>query len=131
MNYATMQQGIKYLFVGGTSFLLDVSLLIIAKEVVSIPPTCAIIFIQVVVLLYNFLLNKYWSFQNTQKTHRQFVRYMSLAGVNYIFGVVAMYVGHDVLSYDYRLVRVLTVAVTVLWNFVLYKFWVYKKEISQ
>ena len=88
----------------------------------------AMILNQIILLNYNFLLNKYWSFRNRAMPHKQLVRYLSLAIFNYLFAVGTMYLFNHILNFDYRLVRVATIAIMVSWNFLLYKYWVYKVE---
>ena len=115
----------KYTFVGCSGFVLDIGLLILFKEVFLLTATLAVILEQIVVLIYNFTLNKYWSFRNRAMPHKQLVRYLILAGWNYVFGVIMMYIFSDGMGYDYRFVRIVSVVIAVMWNFILYKHWVY------
>ncbi len=57
--------------------------------------------------------------------HKQVVRYLILAGWNYLFAIFTMYLISEVMGYDYRIVRLGTIAMAVSWNFFLYKYWVY------
>lgn len=116
----------KYFIVGFSGLLIDMGSLVLLKEVFGLWPVLAVIINQAFLLVYNFTLNKYWSFKNKGMPHRQIVRYLILAGFNYLFGVVAMYIFNHKLGFDYRLVRILTIALMVSWNFFLYKYWVYK-----
>lgn len=120
----------KYFIVGFSGLFIDMATLILFKEVFGLNPVFAVIINQVLLLGYNFSLNKYWSFRNKAMPHRQVVRYLTLAGLNYAFSVGMMYAFSDHLGYDYRLVRIGTIAVMVAWNFFLYKYWVYKTEAS-
>lgn len=122
------RQFIKYFIVGISGFVLNFSLLIFAKEILGITAVVATAIIGLLLMSYNFLLNKYWSFREKSMPHKQIARYLILNCVNYIFSVVAMYIFHDLLKYDYRLVNIGTVAMMVTWNFLLLKYWVYKVE---
>jgi putative flippase GtrA len=42
-----------------------------------------------------------------------------------------MYVFNHGFGFDYRLVRICSIALMVSWNFFLYKYWVYKPDLSQ
>lgn len=119
-------QFFRYVVVGGSGVFLDIGLLIIAKEWLGIGATMGVIVTQLVVLAYNFILNKYWSFQSTHLAHKQLVRYLSLAACNYGFSAFAMYIGHDIFGWYYVAVRIGTIALMVTWNFALYKWWVYR-----
>lgn len=118
---------IKYTVVGVSGLFLDMGTLILFTERFGFHPVVSVIFNQAVVLSYNFTLNKYWSFRNRALPHRQIVRYGTLMGWNYLFSVGAMYVFHTHVGFDYRLVRLASIAVMVSWNFLLYKFWVYRE----
>lgn len=126
--WSIRHQFIKYFIVGFSGVFLDMGTLIFLKEYFFLAATVAVIINQVLMLTYNFLLNKYWSFKNKEIPHRQIVRYLILAGFNYLFSVVMMYYFNHIHDFDYRLVRLATIAVMVLWNFFLYKYWVYKEN---
>lgn len=117
----------RYLFVGGSGFFLDVGILYFFKEVLYFSATFGVIFSQAVVIFYNFFLNKYWSFGSKGSGHTQFLKFIFLMGINYSSGVGAMYLFHDIFLYNYIFVRVCTVAFFVPLNFLLYKYWIYKK----
>jgi putative flippase GtrA len=119
-------QFFRYFVVGTTSFVIDFGLLILFKEVFGWKPVFAVVVMQVIVLLYNFTLNKYWSFKSTESSHRQVARYLILQSWNYVFGVGMMYLFNELIQFDYRLVRLGTVMLMTLWNFLLYKYWVYQ-----
>ncbi len=116
----------KYAVVGFSGFFLDMGLLIFSKTVLNMNATISVAIILCIVMVYNFLLNKYWSFKNHAMPHKQFVRYAILAAWNYIFGVAMMYIFNELLEFDYRLVRIAAIGIAVGWNFFLYKYWVYK-----
>ncbi|MEK7102601.1 MAG: GtrA family protein [Patescibacteria group bacterium] len=116
----------KYFLVGISGLILDVGLLYLASGVLHIRPLYALLVTQVFVITYNFLLNKHWSFESRGAHHRQFARYALVLGFNYTVGEGAMYFGHEVLEVNYLIVRIVTVAVAVSWNFLLYNYWVYR-----
>jgi len=118
----------KYFIVGFSGVFIDMGTLILLKEKFGMHPTMAVSINAFITLAYNFTLNKYWSFRNHAMPHKQIIRYLILAGANYVFSVGIMHVGADWLGYDYRLVRLATIAVMVAWNFFLYKYWVYRVE---
>ena len=118
----------KYFIVGFSGLFIDMGTLILFTEAFGIMPWVAVVMNQAILLTYNFTLNKYWSFRNKALPHRQIVRYGILAGWNYLFSVTTMFVFNARLDYDYRAVRILSIAVMVSWNFFLYKYWVYRNN---
>lgn len=117
----------KYVIVGGSGVFLDMGTLILFKERFGLIPVVAVVLNQALLLAYNFTLNKYWSFRNTAIPHWQLARYMTLAAANYVVAVSMMQWLHHGMEFDYRLVRLGTIALTVSWNFLLYKYWVYRR----
>ena len=117
---------VKYFVVGISGLILDIGLLYLASDVWDIRPLFALLVTQIIVITYNYLLNKYWSFESRGAHGRELARYSVVLGFNYLFGEAAMYVGNEVLSIHHLLIRVITVALAVSWNFLLYNYWVYK-----
>ncbi len=119
-------QFIKYFIIGISGVFLDVGSLILLKEKFGWNPTLAVVVNQIFILVFNFSLNKYWSFKETSMPHKQVVRYLILAGLNYAFSIAVMYLFNHLWGFDYRLVRLSTIAAMVSWNFFSYKYWVYR-----
>lgn len=126
--WSLRHQFIKYFIIGITGVFLDVGSLILLKEKFGWTPTLAVVVNQIFILVFNFSLNKYWSFREKSLPHKQIVRYLILAGLNYVFSITVMYIFNHVLGWDYRLIRLATIAVMVSWNFFLYKYWVYHES---
>lgn len=124
--WSSRVQFAKYVVVGLSGVVLDIGSLWFLKERLAWNAVFAVVVNQAVLLGYNFSLNKYWSFQNTDIPHAQAVRYLSLAGFNYAFAIAMMYLWHDRLGFHYLGVRIGSIACMTLWNFILYKKWVYK-----
>jgi putative flippase GtrA len=77
-------------------------------------------------LLLNFYLNKLWTFQRKDNTLPQMVRYFTLAGVNYLLTLLLMYLFTSLLGINPLLSRGVVLAMVSSWNFLLYKYVVYR-----
>ncbi|MBU0661422.1 GtrA family protein [Patescibacteria group bacterium] len=119
-------QLVRYFVIGLSGLAIDIGLLALCTRLFGINPTIAVIFVQFVVIIYNFLLNKYWTFKSQGLAHKQFVRYSVLVTWNYLFGVTVMYFCNEIAGMDEIIVRLVSIAITVLWNFILYKKWIYR-----
>ncbi len=126
--HRTKKEFFRYFVVGITGVLLDLGLLIVLKEYLDWTPFLSVAISQILVILYNFLLNKYWSFGSRDMPHWQFVRFMVVVGFNYLVSLAVIYIFSQKMSFDYRIVRLANIILSVSWNFVLYKYWVYKVE---
>ena len=125
--WSLRRQFIKYFIIGVIGVVLDMSSLIFFKEVLGWMPVVAVIVNQAFMLAYIFILNKCWTFKNKEMPHGQIAKFLALAGFNYAFAVAIMYVFNHEFGFDYRLVRICSIALMVSWNFLLYKYWVYKE----
>jgi putative flippase GtrA len=123
--WSLRRQFAKYFIIGIISFIADMSSLIFLKEVLHILPFVAVITNQAFILIFVFLMNKYWSFKEHSLTHRQLWRFGLVVAFNYSFSVAAMYLFNHRFNYDYRLVRLASIILAVSWNFFLYKYFVY------
>lgn len=119
-------QFVKYFVTGVSGLLLDILLLFLLKEYLNVRPVIAVIISQALLLNYVFLINKHWSFGAEGMTHKQAVKYYILAGANYLFSVLWMWLFNEQLRVYYLLARIINIALAVSWNFLLYKYWVYK-----
>jgi putative flippase GtrA len=120
-------QLLKFFAVGLSSTLIDLLLLIFFKESLKLSPVLAVATSQLLVITYNFLLNKYWSFAASNRTVKQFSRYLILVIFNYLASITLMYLLYELAGFDYKLVRLFSIAVLFLTNFLVYKHWVYKE----
>ncbi len=115
----------KYFVIGFSAFLLDVGSLFVLKNYLGLRPFVAVIVNQPFLLFYVFYLNKHWSFKAGGLTHRQMVRFLTVAGINYVISALWMWGFNERLGLQYLVARTLNVALAVAWNFLLYKYWVY------
>jgi len=116
----------KYTAIGISAVILDMLSLMLFKEVFGWLPVVAVIVNQAFLLIYVFCLNKYWTFHDKNMPQRQVLRFLTLMSFNYVIAVLFMYIFNQQLEFDYRLVRMATIALAVSWNFLLYRNWVYK-----
>lgn len=120
----------KYFIIGISSFFVDVGSLYVLKEWAGFTPTFAVVINQPIIAFLVFYLNKRWSFRAGGLTQIQILRFYSLVGANYLFSIVWIHITHDWLGIQYILARTANIALAVSWNFLLYKYWVYRVEVE-
>ncbi|MFA6514368.1 MAG: GtrA family protein [Patescibacteria group bacterium] len=118
----------RFLVVGSSSALIDIGLLIFLKEKINFTPVLAVATNQIIIIIYNFLLNKYWSFETRKKPLRQFSRYVILVAFNYFASIILMYLLYSLIGIDYKIVRLVSIGLLFSCNFIAYKHWVYKER---
>ena len=126
--WSMRQQFARYFIIGFSGVILDVGSLYLLKEYLHLRPVVAVIINGIFLLNYVFFLNKYWAFKSTGITHKQIVRFFILAGFNYVIAIAWMFIFNHKFGFNYLLVRIANIALSVAWNFLLYKYWVYKHE---
>ena len=72
-----------------------------------------------------FLMNKYVAFKKKNDFMRHLLRFFVVDMANIIVGAVALYALVDGLGMDKQVAKILTMGMVVLWNFFIYKFFVY------
>ncbi len=121
----------KYFIIGVCGVVLDIGSLYLLKEWLHLRPVVAVVINQAFLINYVFFLNKYWAFKSKGITHKQMVRFYILALINYGISVGWMYWFNERLHFQYLAVRLANVALSVAWNFLLYKYWVYRETTPQ
>lgn len=116
----------KFFVVGVSGVLLDLGLLFLFSQIVHIWPPFAVVLVQTCVLSYNFLLNKYWAFGVKDNIKSQFWKYTLLVIANYALSFGSMYLFYHIFSFNYMIIRVSTIACIFPFNFLAYKYWVYR-----
>lgn len=120
-------QFFKYAVIGTSGVFIDLITLYCLKEYFGLRPFFAVGINQIIVLCYIFFLNKHWSFQSKGESGRQVIKFLMVACGNYLFAIGWMYLFNENLGFNYMLVRVANIAMSVSWNFLLYRGFVYKK----
>ena len=121
-------QFVRYFVIGLGAVALDISSLYLLKQYFHIRPVVAVVINGIFIMNYVFFLNKYWAFKSNGITHKQMIKFFILAGINYVISITWMYIFNHKFGFHYLLVRVANIALSVAWNFLLYKYWVYKHE---
>lgn len=118
----------RYFVVGLSALILDIGTLYLLKEFLDLRPVMAVVINGIFMLNYVFFLNKHWTFKSGGVTHKQMIRFFILAGGNYGISIGWMFIFNEKVGINYLLVRISNIALAVAWNFLLYKYWVYKRE---
>lgn len=126
--WSMRRQFSRYFIIGFSGVILDVGSLYLLKQYLHLRPVTAVIINGIFLLNYVFFLNKYWTFKSDGISHKQMVRFFVLSGMNYAISIVWMYIFNHKFGFNYLFVRLANIALSVAWNFLLYKYWVYKHE---
>jgi dolichyl-phosphate beta-glucosyltransferase len=132
---------LKYAVVGTIGTVVDVGTLYLFVEYVHIPLLISTTLSFILAVINNFILNKYWTFQNTNSNIRkQFIKFLIVALIGLGLTLILMYLFvyiiniPDIILYNigikgYVLSKLLTSIIVLLWNFLGNKYWSFKDTI--
>ena len=114
-----------YLVVGGLTVVVDIGLLALLHEAYGVPLGLATTVAFCTAVTVNFLLNRSaMSSRGSQGLMQHALRYGSLVAANYVITLaVVTTAGH--VGDRYLVAKVAVVAGSTLWNFLLYRHWVF------
>lgn len=116
---------VRYLFVGGTTFMLDVIVLVFLHGKLNINLAVSTSLAYWLSVLYNFSLNRSWTFSKSEQEslHKHATLYGALLAVNYLFTVTFVsLVSHYIY---FGLAKALAVMIQVSWTYYLYKNYIF------
>ncbi len=119
---------VRFLLVGGSSAAIDVGLLVALRELAGLPIPVATTIAFWTALLYNFALNRAWSFGavggGTRMAGTALARYLAVVALNY--GVTLLIVtGGAAMGVPYAIAKVVAIGVGTLYTYVAYERWVF------
>lgn len=119
---------VRYLFVGGSTFILQSGLLLFLHGVEHVNLPIATSMSYWTSIIYNFCLNRWWTFSATDNKNlrKHITTYGSLLLFNYAFVVIFVhFVSHRV---NYAVANGLAVLLQMSWNYFIYKNYIFKKH---
>ncbi len=118
---------IRYVFVGGTSFILDFGVLVLLHEPGHASLLVAASVSYWLAITYNFLLNRYWTFgvRDLEKIHHHMFMYGLLLAFNYLFTLIFLNVTTG-LGLHYTVAKIIAVAIQISWTYLAYKKIIFK-----
>jgi putative flippase GtrA len=121
---------VRFLFVGGLSFALDLGLLALLHEVFGVELWLATPVAFVVSLVFNFLLQRMFTFRATNKGSVSAVKYILLVIVNIAVSDLVV-TGFDALGWSYLIGKACATVMTTVWNYFLYRHWIFKRDAGE
>jgi putative flippase GtrA len=114
-----------YLVVGGLTVIVDIGLLGLLHELYGVPLGVATTVAFGAAVLLNFLLNRtLMSSSGSSGLTQHALRYASLVVANYVITLAVVTTAGQV-GDRYLVAKVAVVAVSTMWNFLLYRHWVF------
>ncbi len=114
------QQFMKFGLVGFLAFLIDFGVMVFLTEAFGIDPVISATVSFIVSVLFNYLASMRFVFARRDDISRlrEMLVFIALSVVGLVINDALMWAGADILSIDYRIVKLFATAVVMVWNFV-------------
>ncbi|MBP9714927.1 MAG: GtrA family protein [Candidatus Pacebacteria bacterium] len=121
-------KGMKFIISGGTAAFVALSLFYVFWNILHIWYLLASILSFLFSVVVGFILQKYFTFENTVKsdTKKQAFLFLFISLINLLINIALMAFFVEILKLDQMLSKIVTLAILALWNFFVYKKFVFK-----
>lgn len=112
---------VRYLLVGGTTFIIDFGLLYSLHSKFKVGLDISTTIAYWVSIVYNFILNRYWTFNAREKESlkKHLLIYCSLLLFNYAFVIIFISImSHHI---NYIVAKAIAVLLQMIWTYPVYK----------
>ena len=135
-KYKLLQEFSRYVLVGGTAFVIDMSLLYLFKNYVFYNFVEIGVYISTALgfiggLIYNYILSLVFVFENAKtrnkgKTIGAFIVFLLIGVAGLLLTEIGMYIGIQIFAINYLVVKILVSAVVLIWNYGIRKILIFK-----
>jgi putative flippase GtrA len=122
--------GVRYLIAGGLSFIVDFGLLTLFKEVLAWPLWLSTATAFLLSFVFNYLVQRVFSFSSNAPHGVALVKYTLLVAFNTLATVVIVGLVNQA-DGSWGIGKVLSTAATTVWNYFIYKYWVFRSAKGQ
>lgn len=128
MNKQLFIQIFRFVIVGGLAFIIDYITLIFFKEIIglSLLSSAAIAFITSVI--FNYIMSIKWVFDvdKEKSAKKNFIIFIVLSIIGLAITELIMYIGSNILSINYLIVKIFATAIVMVFNFITRKIFLEK-----
>jgi putative flippase GtrA len=121
------QRFLRYVFSGGLATCSDIGLYLVLLSF-GVYFVMASVFSGVLAFFAAFFLHKYVTYQESGDTTEHFIRYCILTALNFLAQNIILYVAVMHMGISEGWAKVMASASAILWNFFLYKRFVYRTK---
>lgn len=113
-------QIMKFGVVGVIAFVIDYGVMVFLTEVFGLNPVVSATISFIVSVIFNYIASMRYVFSHKEdmSRSREFVIFIVLSIIGLIINDVLMWAGTELVSIDYRIVKIFATAVVMVWNFI-------------
>lgn len=115
-----VKQIVKFGLVGGLAFIIDYAVLIICKELLSLPILLATAIGFTVSVIFNYIASIKWVFDvnKERSSTKQFILFIVFSVIGLLITELIMWVGTDIFDINYLFVKIVATAIVMVFNFI-------------
>lgn len=120
MKNNLVKQILKFLVVGGTAFIIDYIVLFCCKEYLGFSILLSTALGFTISVIFNYIASVKWVFdvKEDNDPKKNFIIFIVLSIIGLILTEIIMWLGTDLISINYLIVKIFATAVVMVFNFV-------------
>jgi len=123
-------QFLRYIIVGGVSFVVDYGLLYLLTEYAGIHYILSATLSFIAGLIVNYVISINWIFRHSKLSNKtvEFTIYGIIGVVGLLFNNLLLFLFTDIFQFHYMISKLIAAAIVLFWNFVGRKVILFKKK---
>ena len=122
----------RYVFVGGTAFVVDFFFLYFFSDICGIYYLISAIFSFIISVLVNYIMSIKWVFNQTNIENRlfEFNMFLLISTIGLVFTEILLYLFTDILGIYYLISKIISAIIVLFWNFLARRVMFYGKNLK-
>ena len=114
-----MIQFFRYVFVGGTAFVVDFFFLFFFSDICGIYYLVSAVFSFIISVLVNYVMSTRWVFNqdNIENKVVEFNLFMLISTIGLVFTEILLYFFTDICGIHYLISKIISAVIVLFWNF--------------
>lgn len=125
VSSVTGHSAFRYLIVGGASFLIDLGLLALLYAALGWPLWIATATAFLTSFVFNYAMQRSFSFRSTEKHLSTLVKYLALLAFNTVATIAIVWLV-DLSGLGWGVGKIVATIITTGWNYFAFKYWVFR-----
>ena len=124
-------QFFRYIFVGGTAFVVDFFFLYFFSDICGIYYLISAVMSFIISVLVNYIMSTKWVFnqRNIENKVLEFNLFILISTIGLIFTEILLYFFTDIVGLYYLISKIISAIIVLIWNFLSRRVMFYVKEL--
>lgn len=120
----------RYVFVGGTAFVVDIFFLYVFSDIFGIYYLISAVFSFIISVLVNYAMSTRWVFNQNNIENRvvEFNLFLLISTIGLVFTEILLYFFTDICGIHYLISKIISAVIVLFWNFLARRVMFYGKN---